>query len=867
MGRRAVALVAALLALALLLGWWTLGGPDRRPEPVASITEAIRNAGGGHTGPQEGRPPPGDRDLPVSGDLGADSAGLMVVKVTSENQPVVGATVHLYRRGEPVDEWRAAGAGTSDAQGSTSLPAPAGSYLVSVTARGLARGLMQALRPTGERLTAVEVRLAPAAELAGQVVEKRGGAPVPLAKVSAAPSARLTGGRRLELPPEERTTVTADAHGQFKLGGLQPGRVDVEAKADGFATAARRDVQVPTAAIRVELHAAATVEGHVTRAGRSAEGALVTLLGPSGSVSVTAGPGGAYAAEVEPGLQRVLAALDGETGAAARPVPAPAGSTVRHVDVALGAPATVAGRVTSAAGPVEGAVIVATRRDDRQEVASATSDSDGRYVLTPLAPAVYAVTTGHAGQASASTTGITLRPGDRFRLDVSLRVPSTIEGTVSDLDGSPVGGALVTASTAFGRAGPSGGGPPAWAGGGRAARADASGRYRLIDVVPGQVRILARRDLASVPATSEVSLAEEEAAHQDLTLVEGGVISGAVRDTSGQPVLGALVVALPAGRPSRPGELLQASADAGGYTLALPVGSYRLLASRTGSDLLFRGRPQPLATVTMAPGQELRADLVLPDEPQPSVSGVVLEPGGAPSSGATVWTGVAGPGARFTRTSADGAFELALAPGEVVQLSARNGGRAGTASTPVPSPQVALPLQPAARVVGTLIGDPPPDTFAAGAASTAFTPGGGTGDSQFTGNSFELDDVLPGQISIHVKTGDGRIGTASTAAQAGETATVQVQLSPAAAVAGRLLDGATGQPVVRARLLVDGLPSRRSLGGDGRFSIGTIAGSHQITFSAPGYAPSIRTVQAQVGATADVGDVLLAPAAGAAPAR
>jgi hypothetical protein len=129
---------------------------------------------------------------------------------------------------------------------------------------------------------------------------------------------------------------------------------------------------------------------------------------------------------------------------------------------------------------------------------------------------------------------------------------------------------------------------------------------------------------------------------------------------------------------------------------------------------------------------------------------------------------------------------------------------------------------------------------------------------QFANDTFDLEDVLPGQVAVHVLTSDGRVGDAQVATSAGEAAAVTVALSPAATVTGRLVDAATGKPVTRARILVDGAASRRGgVGADGRFTRTVSAGDHQLAISALGYAQVTRPVSAPANGTADLGDIPL----------
>ena len=145
-----------------------------------------------------------------------------------------------------------------------------------------------------------------------------------------------------------------------------------------------------------------------------------------------------------------------------------------------------------------------------------------------------------------------------------------------------------------------------------------------------------------------------------------------------------------------------------------------------------------------------------------------------------------------------------------------------------------------------------------------FLPGGSS-EQQFANATFDLDDVAPGQIALHVKTADGRVGDAQVSAGAGESKAVEVLLSPACTVTGRLVDAATGKALTRARVLVDGTASRRyGVGATGRFTRIASEGDHQVSAAALGYSPVTVTARARPDAPVDLGDI---PMVAAAPPR
>ena len=864
MRRRYIVLAVALLALAggaaLYLSRDTGGATTRPSGEHAQLGTGARSDGGAVAPSPAPRPdePPRAEAPPAEGALR--------VLVTASGRAVEGAEVRLDRRvpgGRSPDAgpWQPAGAGATDRDGFVSLPAAPGAYLVSASGRGLARAWTRVARPAGEQVTSVELRLVVGASLSGRTVDRRRGDPVPLATVVLTPADGRGRLRGAALPDELRAFATSDERGEFTLQALAPGRYDVEARATGHATAFRRDVTIPSsAALRLELAAAGTIEGVVSRGGRPVAGAEVTALGSGEASSTQTGERGAFALEVEPGLHRLVARADEESGAPDRAIEVAAGAVVRGVEIRLSTGPALVGQVRSSAGPVAGAAVVAAVQGDAASARRAVAGDDGSYEIAGLVPGAYAVSATAAGYATASVAGIHLRPGDRFRLDIGLSRPTALAGTVSDGGGSPVPGALVTSTGPW----PTGGGMGRARGPGRdgpaslAAVTDLSGRFRIEGMEPGRLRVSARKDAGWANAVVEVG--EEETAHVDMTLVEGGMVSGVVRDSSGNPVANVAVAALPGGRPSRPGESEVAVTDgSGSYRLALPPGAYGLAALRATG--VFRpGRPPVLASVTVTVGQPVQADLALPDEPAATLWGHVVEPGGAPSAGAFVRVGALGRGMQATQADAEGAFSLSPTVGEEVPVAARNGGRSVNTTATPPATDLVLVLTPGATLHGDLAGDPAPESFTVTAGGQGIGGGPGAAAQQFAGASFDLDDVLPGAVAVHVRTSDGRVGDAQVSLASGGTGRVTVPLSPAATIAGRLVDAATGQPVSRARILVDGNASRRGVGDDGRFTRVVSVGAHEVTVLAYGYARSSLSVNAaQEGV--DLGDLKLQPGA------
>ena len=342
-------------------------------------------------------------------------------------------------------------------------------------------------------------------------------------------------------------------------------------------------------------------------------------------------------------------------------------------------------------------------------------------------------------------------------------------------------------------------------------------------------------------------------------VVSGGVVTGTVLDARSVPLPGAWVAAFRGAGP-RPNSGWTVADATGRYVLPLAPGSYGLTASPARPDR----RPDPsavIASATVVAGGQSNVDLVVPDDPQPTLSGVVLEPGGAPSPGAAVRLIPSGSQPQLVIAGDDGSFQSAVPDGDGA-VSARNGGRLGNAAAAAPATGLVVQLAPAASIAGRLVGDPAPETSSLSASTLdAMQARRGAGTVQFVGATFSLTDVAPGQLALHVATDDGRVGDARATIAPGGNRSLDVTLSAAAIVSGRVVSAATGQPVTLVRITVDGQPRRRGLGADGRFRIAVTEGPRHLGIAALGYAAIARDVTASAASAVDLGDLALDAAA------
>lgn len=194
-----------------------------------------------------------------------------------------------------------------------------------------------------------------------------------------------------------------------------------------------------------------SLSGTVTAGGAPVAGAVVTITGPGGSVTVPTAADGTYVADLLPPGEYTVSVevpfgftADGPT---TRTV-AVAAEDVTDVDFALARPGAVGGVVTDDAGdPVPGATVTV---DGPAGPVELVTDADGAYFLGDLAPGDYAIvlTVPDGYTATSTERQVTISAAGENRLDQDFALaqvvpPVSAGGTVVDGDGAPVPGVQV----------------------------------------------------------------------------------------------------------------------------------------------------------------------------------------------------------------------------------------------------------------------------------------------------------------------------------------------------------------------------------------------------------------------------------------
>ncbi|RKG88488.1 hypothetical protein D7V88_14200 [Corallococcus terminator] len=854
-GRLIGVLTVLLVGCGLALLWGLRSrGPEAAGERATVATQ----------GPARAASTPGRSDRTDAGDTPplaqapSEAEGALDVEVLVGEQPIAGAHARLYWQGareasSGTTAWRRVGEGVTDARGHVRIASGPGRYLVAVRAPAQAPLLREVVRPQGERLTSLRVSLLPGQSLTGHTVVKRTQEPLPLVElILTAHTKTLEPWQRAEAPDEERVYVTSDARGAFRVDGLAPGTWRLEARAPGHARVVMERLLIPSEGpLTVALRVAGVIEGFVVDAeGLPAADAEVRVDGSS-DPGVTTGAQGGFSLEVEPGSHTLSAWRGEESGALDAPVVSIAGGVVRDARIRLGPGAWLEGRVVerSSGTPVEGASVDLRRSGGDEDVGRALSDAEGHFRLRGLAPGSYDASVSAPGFSSIVRYGLTVGAGEHFPVELMLPRTGAVEGQVRDTRGSPVAQARVSrlapgsdADRVMGEA-----------------RTDATGHYRLEGLPPGWMSLSARREGATVGVVRSVEVGEDGAARADFTLEGTGTVEGVVRATRGALPQGTLSVTSLGQDSGSPGAV---SAEAT-FRMVLPPGLHMLLLTERG-----RFDMSAQKSVHVEEGRTVQVEFTWEVSREASeYRGVVLEPDGTPSPGASITLAAAeGRGTPLMMDSADeeGRFSISLAPDAStrrVVLNARNGGRSSEAVPVSAGQDVVVRLRPAASLRGRVVREDGP---VRGFSLTLQLQKGflaqGQGPREFSGERFEWKGVPAEPLQLVAQAADGASGEARVSPGVGGTLEVEISLKALATVSGRVVDAATKAPVTDAFVSIEGEAHGEGNGPDeqGRFTFSDVrAGERVLLITAPAHGHVRRPLKLQAGEVIHVGQIEL----------
>lgn len=242
-------------------------------------------------------------------------------------------------------------------------------------------------------------------------------------------------------------SVQSDAQGNFLLTNLMRGVYELRVTAFGFAPFQGATVSAGSTDVDVVLESVgdATISGRVIDStGNAVKDVPVTAYLPNDGRTQTvdlSGPDGAFSLRLREGTYVVrLSNSDWALVAPAPVVTVEASVPPRSINLAVARGATITGTATSASGVDH---VFATKVDANGEGLSGRVHDDGTYAIRGLSSGTYTVTVGNGERFGKHELDIEI--GQDYRIDFTPEPVWSVNGTVTDVNGSPLAGAQVLA--------------------------------------------------------------------------------------------------------------------------------------------------------------------------------------------------------------------------------------------------------------------------------------------------------------------------------------------------------------------------------------------------------------------------------------
>jgi len=321
---------------------------------------------------------------------------------------------------------------------------------------------------------------------------------------------------------------------------------------------------------------------------------LQSAFGPAipgrGTFSATTDSAGNYRIDgIEPGNYTLVAYRTGFIRATSNPgvVFTVEGDTLQQASLTLvpAAPGSLSGKVTdSSSNVVAGATVTFTSADG--QIYATTTDANGNYALSSVAPATYTGVAVKAGFGSQTQTGLVVASGAALTVNFTLQPgPGAVTGRVLDTSGNPIAGASVFFSN----------GSPAVVA--ATATTDATGTYTIAALTAGTYSVTASATgFGSSAPVSVVIVGGTTTTVTDITLgaVVNGTLGGLVTGTGSTAPLAGVTLTITntgTGQKVTPAPTTTGTATAasdGGQLNYGPVtlgqGTYTVTASKNGAS-------------------------------------------------------------------------------------------------------------------------------------------------------------------------------------------------------------------------------------------------------------------------------------------
>ncbi|MFI5165856.1 MAG: carboxypeptidase regulatory-like domain-containing protein, partial [Thermoanaerobaculales bacterium] len=742
-----------------------------------------------------------------------------------------------------------------------------GEFVLTIKRAGYATAQVDPVRvPEKGSAPPIEVKLIKGATISGRVANKSGVGVEGLLVSALTPSGpRFGGGGR----------AAADGltgpDGTFSIEGLTPGqRYDLQLFDPNGPPERKPGVVAPASDVQITVAGDGRITGKAVEA---ASGQPVTDFqvayepdrGGFGGMRIAirgaAGGGaqpitvhvddGAFALDGVPaGTWSVVVTADGYQGAHAGGVVVEEGATHENVQVRLTKGTALKGRVSDAttgaavanatvslaagAGPPGPAAVLAAFTGG-----DVTTDASGQFEVDGVAPGKQTLHVTHPDYADA-TQAVEVK-NDGASVEVRMIAGGAISGVVAADTGQPVPSATVALS----QEGSAGFG--LLAGGGSSSVTDPAGQFSFDHLGAGRYSLTASLGSHTSAPFEVVLLSGQSQPGVTLQLQLGVTVQGTVSGLPEGMVAGTTVTA--SGQNSY-FQTTRVGVDGSFEFDNVPIGIVTLRGTATDPSGSTRSVTKQLATSADQP--VLVADLVF--EQGFSLSGHVTQ-AGQPVSGAMVFANLQGGGGRQASASSDdsGAYQLTgLQEGTyMVNAMSPTIGASNRQTIALTSDQTLDIAFPSAKIAGQVVDDNGKTPLANASVSitaqdTSATGGFGQRPATTDSNGqFSFSGLAEGSYSLATSKTDFQTDTRTASAADPGTDGLVIELSRAAGIAIKVVDGLAGVPLhgVVVRVL-DGQgasafgPAPIALDGDGQGEIPALPpGTYTVMAAASGYAP------------------------------
>ncbi len=726
------------------------------------------------------------------------------------DRPVAGAVVALHRSRiwnysgldwitvqlDPGDPPPPAGTRTTDETGRAVFEdAAAGAWSLRTAAKGFAEDLIQVSLVEGAARDPVRVVLGPACSLTGTVLSREG-KPVPSVKVHGLRNNMWGAGYR-------DAAFDTGPDGKYRLEGLAHGVLALSVDTAPGTRVTTGTVEIPDVSVwDIRLPAVSGVKGKVLddATGAPVAGAEVTAQtwpdsgGPGQGLSrTTSAQDGTFAI---PGLppgnlgplgvraKGYLSYPGSEGGMMMQQTRLREGESFEK-EVRLRRGAAIKGRVLDRAGkPVAGAMVrfkSFNPRTGMDETPAAKTDAEGAYRIESAPPVrglVRAEAPGYFQQGWPAQEWQALQQGNlpetcsvevpaegEVLRDLVLQSTGSVEGVVADKDGKPAAGIPVVIVSKGGKVG----------GGGSGGLSDAEGKYRAVDVSPGEDLLASAVGPGGAVGSSEPFRLDEggTVAGIRISLKAGATIAGRVRREDAGSAQGATLRLIPGKKDAQNPWNWDWQRTSAAVRPVGPDGAFRAEGLAPGTYTAWceaEGAASSEGPVVEVADGEVKegVEVVLGEEKR--ISGKVQNPEGSPVAGAAVRVKdtasrqmyYMGPDAEpvVATTDAAGAFTLRGLGKGTFQVSVRAAGYSEASENAEGGrDDLVVTLKPGLSIEGVVVDE---TTGAPVAGISIFanpkTPPAGGMRMSLTANSgkdgtFALRDLAPGAYNLTVAAG------------------------------------------------------------------------------------------------------------------